>query len=161
MGDERVEYIPGIPSIRLADIPSIAAMKDERLLRLTLSIFPNVSKAQYLLFTAIDEIEAEAIAALKQEFPFPIYTIGPAIPYMDLEGTPDDGDLKWLNSQAPNTVLYVALGSFLSVSSAQMDEIADGLRASGVKFLWAARGEAGRLQQRCGEGGRVVRGATN
>ena len=37
-----------------------------------------------------------------------------------------------------------------------MDEVADGLRASGVRFLWVARGEAERLQERCGEAGRVV-----
>lgn len=104
--------------------------------------------------------------ALNQEFPFPIYTFGPAIPYLNLEkvtslstNQSDDDQLyfDWLNSQPPSSVLYVSLGSFLSVSAEQMDEIADGLKASGVSFLWVARGEAKRLQQRCGEAaGRVV-----
>ncbi|CAL8160461.1 unnamed protein product [Prunus armeniaca] len=43
------------------------------------------------------------------------------------------------------------MGSFLSVSSAQMDEIAAGLRESGVRFIWVARGETGRLKEVCGD----------
>ncbi|MFX6573338.1 hypothetical protein ABTG52_10195, partial [Acinetobacter baumannii] len=133
-GDERVDYIPGIDSIRLADIPTIAHMKDQRLLRLALQIFPNVQKAQYLLMTSIFELEPQAVNALKLEFPFPVYTFGPAIPYSNIENattfstnqTEHISYFEWLNSQPPSSVLYVSLGSFLSVSSAQMDEIADG-----------------------------------
>ncbi|KAL1557481.1 7-deoxyloganetin glucosyltransferase [Salvia divinorum] len=163
-GDERIDYVPGIGSIRLADLPSIVSMKDQRLLGLALRVFANISKAQYLLFSSIYELESQAIEALKQEFSFPIYTFGPTIPYLNLEAltsfSTNESDhpnyLEWLDSQTPSSVLYVSLGSFLSVSHAQMDEIADGLRASGVRFLWVARGEAGRLQERCGEAGRVV-----
>ncbi|PIN26197.1 UDP-glucuronosyl and UDP-glucosyl transferase [Handroanthus impetiginosus] len=163
-GEERVDYIPGVSSIRLADIPSIAHMKDQRLLQLALRIFPSVPKAQYLLCSSIFELEPQVIEALKQEFSFPIYTFGPAIPYFNLENvtafTTNQNDhhhyFEWLKSQPPSSVLYVSLGSFLSVSSAQMDEIADGLRESGVRFLWVARGEATRLQEKCGDLGRVV-----
>ncbi|XP_051121976.1 UDP-glycosyltransferase 87A2-like [Andrographis paniculata] len=161
-GDERVSYVPGIPSIRLADLPSIAFMADQRLLRLTRSIFPNVSKAQFLLFTTIYGIESEVVDALQEEFPFPIYTFGPAcIPYSGLQTSAAADYLAWLDAQPPNSVLYVSLGSFLSVSSRQMDEIAGGLKDSGVRFLWVARGEAARLQAACGDGdvagrGRVV-----
>lgn len=163
-GAERVDYIPGVTSIRLADIPSIAHMKDQRLLDLTLRIFPMVRMAQYLLFTSISDLEPEVIYALKQEFAFPIYTFGPAIPYFNLEKATSystnqnehDNYFSWLNSQPSSSVLYVSLGSFLSVSSAQMDEIADGLRESGVKFLWVARGESERLKEKCGHLGRVV-----
>ncbi|KAH6803534.1 hypothetical protein C2S51_031781 [Perilla frutescens var. frutescens] len=164
IGDKRIDYIPGIDTIRLADIPSIAHMKDQRLLRLALRIFSNLPKAQYLLISSIYELESQALEALKQELPFPIYTFGPAIPYLNLEKVTSFSTKQsdhhhyfdWLNAQPPSSVLYVSLGSFLSVSSAQMDEIADGLRGSGVSFLWVARGEAERLQERCGEAGRVV-----
>ncbi|KAL0389862.1 UNVERIFIED_CONTAM: UDP-glycosyltransferase 87A1 [Sesamum calycinum] len=37
-----------------------------------------------------------------------------------------------------------------------MDEIAVGLRKSGVRFLWVARRELSRLQELCGEKGLVV-----
>ncbi|XP_047977826.1 UDP-glycosyltransferase 87A1-like [Salvia hispanica] len=165
-GEERIGYIEGIESIRLIDIPSIAYLKDQRLINLVRRIFHNLTKAQYLLISSIYELESQVMEALNQEFSFPIYTFGPAIPYLNLEkvtalstNKSDDDQLyfDWLNSQPPSSVLYVSLGSFLSVSAEQMDEIADGLRASGVSFLWVARGEAKRLQQRCGEAaGKVV-----
>ncbi|KAG8387288.1 hypothetical protein BUALT_Bualt02G0005800 [Buddleja alternifolia] len=162
-GEERLDYIPGIPSIRLVDIPSIAYIKDQGLIRVTLQNFPYVSKAQYLLITSVYELEPQVIEALKQEFSFPIYAFGPAIPYSNLEkatslSTNIQNDLyfEWLNSQPPSSVLYIAFGSFLSVSSAQMDEIAAGLHKSGVRFLWVARGEAERLQEKCGNAGKVV-----
>ncbi|KAL8463704.1 hypothetical protein ACS0TY_034378 [Phlomoides rotata] len=112
-----------------------------------------------------DLSESEVIETLKQEFPFPIYTFGPAIPYFKLEkvtsfstnqSSDDHHYFEWLNTQPPSSVLYVSLGSFLSVSNAQMDEMADGLCGSGVRFLWVARGEATRLQERCGDAGKVV-----
>ncbi|XP_057809116.1 UDP-glycosyltransferase 87A1-like [Salvia miltiorrhiza] len=160
-GEERIDYVPGIKSIRLIDIPSIAYMKDQRLITLVRRIFFNLTNAQYLLISSIYELEPQMMEALKQEFPFPIYTFGPAIPYLNLQNltsfsTNQSDYFAWLNSQPPSSVLYVSLGSFLSVSQAQMDEIADGLRASGVRFLWVARGEAKRLQERCGETGKVV-----
>lgn len=64
--------------------------------------------------------------------------------------------LGWLNSQPNGSVLYVSLGSFLSVSGPQMDEIAIGLHASGVRFLWVSRGDGTHLQEVSGDMGLVV-----
>ena len=47
--------------------------------------------------------------------------------------------MAWLDTQPVNSVLYVSLGSYLSVSSAQLDEIAVGLAQSNVRFLWVLR----------------------
>lgn len=92
------------------------------------------------------------------------YTIGPVIPYPELgcnsqEKTNSDNDLddiQWLDSQPVDFVLNISLGSFLSVSSAQMDEILAGLQMSGVRFLRVARGEASRLNQTCGDTGQIL-----
>lgn len=111
------------------------------------------------------ELEPEAIDSLKSSFPFPVYTIGPAIPYLELQQGHDHHHhqhhnldyLNWLDSQPPESVLYISLGSFLSVSNAQMDEIVSALNSSGIRFLWVARGEASRLNEKCGgEKGLVV-----
>lgn len=53
-------------------------------------------------------------------------------------------------------VFDISFGSFLSVSSAQMDEILAGLQMSGVQFLRVARGEASRLNQTCGDTGQIL-----
>ena len=71
------------------------------------------NKAQYLLFTTFHELEAEAIDTLKANFPIPVYPIGPAIPYLELEEksasitNADNGVnyLWWLDSQPPCLVL--------------------------------------------------------
>lgn len=92
------------------------------------------------------------------------YTIGPVIPYPELgcnsqEKTNSDNDpddIQWLDSQPVDFVLNISLGSFLSVSSAQMDEILAGLQMSGVRFLRVARGDASRLNQTCGDTGQIL-----
>ncbi|KAJ6345618.1 hypothetical protein OIU78_008305 [Salix suchowensis] len=99
----------------------------------------------------------------KAKLHLPIYLVGPAIPCFELKDsygvTTSSGSInyfQWLDSQAPSSVLYVSLGNFFSISSKQMDEIASGLRNSGVGYLWVARGEALRLKENCGEKGIVV-----
>lgn len=53
--------------------------------------------------------------------------------------------LQWLNTQAPDSVLYVAFGSARSVfTNTQLYELAEGLEASRQPFLWILKtpGEA-------------------
>ncbi|OMO82904.1 UDP-glucuronosyl/UDP-glucosyltransferase [Corchorus capsularis] len=160
-GDERVDYIPGVSSICLSDLDLPKA--NDHFLKQFLNCISMVRKANFLLFPSIYELENDAVDALKAEFPFPVYTIGPAIPYLELGNNPTSSHgenevnyLKWLDRQPRSSVLYVSLGSFLSVSSAQMDEIAAGLKNSGVRFLWVVRDETCRMKEACGDQGFVV-----
>ncbi|KAA8550622.1 hypothetical protein F0562_002306 [Nyssa sinensis] len=149
--DECVDFIPGISSIRIADLPSNLHQTRNG------GIVSLVSKARYLLFPSVYELESQAIDALKPKIPIPVFSFGPAVPYSKLKDTSNGPDyMKWLDSQPTSSVLYISLGSFLSVSSAQMDEIAAGLHLSGVRYLWVARGEASRLKEGCGGSGMVV-----
>ncbi|XP_075634763.1 UDP-glycosyltransferase 87A1-like [Castanea sativa] len=155
--EERVEYIPGISSTRRVDIPLDG--RNQEMTDWLLEIFSRVSKAQYLLFTAIYELESKAIDVLKEKFSFPVYAMGPTIHDFDLgENTnlSDNNYLHWLDCQPKSSVLYISMGSFLSVSCAQMDEIVAGLRDSGVRFLWVARDETYKLKEVCGNMGLIV-----
>uniref|UniRef100_A0A5B6YV74 Glycosyltransferase n=1 Tax=Davidia involucrata TaxID=16924 RepID=A0A5B6YV74_DAVIN len=49
--------------------------------------------------------------------------------------------LSWLDSNKPNSVLYVCFGSGSLFSTAQLFEIAMGLEASGQQFIWVVRKE--------------------
>ncbi|TKY56525.1 UDP-glycosyltransferase 87A1 [Spatholobus suberectus] len=164
-GGERVDYIPGISSMRLVDFPLIdGSCRSKKILQLCLKGFEWVSKAQYLLFASIYELEPRAIDALKAELSLPIYTIGPAIPYFSLENnhtlSTTNGTchsyMEWLDAQPIGSVLYISQGSSFSVSRAQIDEIAFTLRESGIRFLWVARSEASRLKEICGNMGLVL-----
>lgn len=166
-GGERVDYIPGISSTRLVDVPSPfidGSREQEQMLNRILKYKPWVPKAQCVLFTSIYELESHTFDALRAEFAFPISTIGPVIPYLELGSEDsslgiDRGNLnyiEWLDCQLRSSVLYISMGSFLSVSSTQITEIAAGLRDSGIKFLWVARGETCRLKEICGDIGLIV-----
>ncbi|GMN74759.1 hypothetical protein TIFTF001_052447 [Ficus carica] len=97
---------------------------------------------------------------MKAKFLFPVYTIGPSIPYFQLDQTSSASHnnnlpdyFKWLDSQPKESVLYVSFGSFLSVSSAQLDEIVAGLKNSGTRYLWVARGDTSKIVQEYGNWG--------
>ncbi|XP_016206103.2 UDP-glycosyltransferase 87A2 [Arachis ipaensis] len=48
--------------------------------------------------------------------------------------------MQWLDSQPKGSVLYISLGSYLSISKEQMEELVVGLCDSGVRFLMVYRG---------------------
>ncbi|XP_061365640.1 UDP-glycosyltransferase 87A1-like [Gastrolobium bilobum] len=165
-GDKRVNYIPGISPMRLADFPlNDGSYRCTRLLQYSMKGITWVHKAQYLLFTSIYELEPRAIDVLKAELSLPVYIIGPAIPYFSLEGNnpillstngTSHNYFEWLDAQPIASVLYISQGSFFSVSSSQIYEIAAALRESKVRFLWVARSEASRLKEICGNMGLVL-----
>jgi UDP:flavonoid glycosyltransferase YjiC (YdhE family) len=53
-------------------------------------------------------------------------------------------------------VLYVSFGSFVAMPPSQFEEIAMGLRDSGVRFFWVARDRAADLRHKCGGNGLAV-----
>ncbi|CAI8585902.1 unnamed protein product [Vicia faba] len=154
---EKTENISGISSLHMEGLLTVVHKTDDRAMQLALECIFSASKANYLLFTTVQELEAETIDTLKDIFSFPVYPIGPAIPYLELENTDHSHDyIKWLDSQPDGSVLYISLGSFLSVSNAQMDEIVEALNNTGIRYLYVARGEASRLKDKCGDKGMVI-----
>ncbi|XVF46190.1 hypothetical protein PTKIN_Ptkin03bG0007400 [Pterospermum kingtungense] len=162
-GIEIEEQNPGISPSQFADLQVILKGYTRQVIQLTLECLSWVPKANYLLFTSVYELEGQVINTLKEKISIPMYTIGPAIPYFELHDNSSDCNVQnvpnyqqWLDSHPPCSVLYVSLGSFLSVSNDQMDEIAAGLEDSGVPYLWVARGETCQLRNNCGGMGLIV-----
>ena len=162
-GNELVDYIPGISSIRLVDLPSSIVLRNQKMLNRILEAFSWVTKTQYLLFNSTYKLESQDIDVLKADLPMHIYTVGPTIPYFNLGKNYLESNnhnhlnhIEWLDCQPRSSVLYISMGSYLSFSSAQMDDIAAGLHDSGVRFLWVARGETCKLKEICGDMGLVV-----
>ncbi|KAI8574062.1 hypothetical protein RHMOL_Rhmol01G0325400 [Rhododendron molle] len=159
-GNELVNYIPGIPPTRIADLPTVFYGDALKLVHIPCEAVSRVPKAQYLLLTSIYELESQTIDAIKSAIPTPIYSIGPSIPYFrlgdnsSLSTDSQNGEssyVQWLDSQPKSSVLYISQGSFLSVSRTQMDEIIAGVDMSGVRFLWVTRGDASRIKGGCGD----------
>ncbi|XP_068337136.1 UDP-glycosyltransferase 87A1-like [Pyrus communis] len=161
-GDETIEYIPGVSTTSVADLPPAFFADHQNVFPKVLeAVSQAVEKAQYLLFTSVYELDPQVFEALKAKFAFPIYPIGPSIPYFELSKTlptnQNDIDyLHWLDSQPKKSVLYISMGSFRSVSKSQMDEIAAGVKSSCVRVFWVARGDASELRDCVGDLGLVV-----
>ncbi|XP_051148867.1 zeatin O-glucosyltransferase-like [Andrographis paniculata] len=61
--------------------------------------------------------------------------------------------LKWLDGQAPKSVVYVSFGTTVSLPEEQIAAVAAGLEESGLKFVWALRdADRGELEMDCGNG---------
>jgi hypothetical protein len=131
-GNKRVDYVPGISSTRLADIPFIDGNKQQILQGIQKNV-QWVAKAQYLLFTSTYEHESQTIDVLKAEFPFPVYAIGPTIPFFDLAenislASHDDSDLnylEWLDCQPRSSVLYEATSHFLVLKRMNLQPVCE------------------------------------
>lgn len=155
------EHVSGISSAQLADLRTVLRENDLRFLQLESECISSVPKADCLIVNTIQELEPEAINSLKTMFTFPIYSI--AFPYFKPETNHSvlniDHNLEylnWLDSKPAMSVLYISFGSFLSVSSAQLEEIASALNTSGTLYFWVVRGEASWLKEKCRHRGLVV-----
>jgi UDP:flavonoid glycosyltransferase YjiC (YdhE family) len=150
------QYIPGLHPLRSSDLNTVYTVKP---LKKILQSFPWVKKAHCLLFTSFYDLESNTIDSIKAQIPCPVYPIGPCVPYLELnDGINPDQDyyLTWLDKQPKKSALYISLGSFLSVSQSQLEELASGLVASQVKFLWVARDNTTRIQELVGKSGLIV-----
>jgi len=68
-----VEYIPGISSTRVVDLPTCVYGHGRDILHRGFEAIASVSKAQFLLFCSVYELESQAIDALKASISLPIY----------------------------------------------------------------------------------------
>ncbi|KAL5747112.1 hypothetical protein ACOSQ2_024409 [Xanthoceras sorbifolium] len=157
--DAIVDFIPGISPIRVADLPRFFLKTGQSIALDGWMLNLPLSKIQYLVSTSIYELESQVFDFLRAKFSFPIYPFGPLIPYFEFNNnkttaTPDY--IEWLDSQPTSSVLYIAMGSIVSISSAQMDEMVAGFKSSGARFLWVGRGNTSRLKDGCGDQGMVV-----
>ncbi|KAJ1267464.1 hypothetical protein BS78_07G058200 [Paspalum vaginatum] len=123
-----INWIPGMPPISLGD-------------------------AGALIINTFDALEPDVLAAFRAEYPR-IYTVGPLGSLLRRhQQDKDAGDdwtdltlwkhdtecLRWLDAQAPGSVVYANFGSLTVLTAAQLAEFAWGLAATGRPFLWVIR----------------------
>ncbi|MCO5570294.1 hypothetical protein L7F22_024012 [Adiantum nelumboides] len=98
--------------------------------------------AHGLVANSFEEIEG---SALKVNMGAPVYVVGPLVESLDKEvgasllAAEDDACLLWLDQQPCSSVLFIAFGSFVSISSTQFEELVAGLLSSQRRFLWVMR----------------------
>ncbi|CAN6274376.1 unnamed protein product [Urochloa humidicola] len=151
--DTAIDWIPGMPGIRLKDIPSFirTTNRDDVMLNFDGGEAQNARKARGVILNTYDALERGVVDALRREF-FPrVYTVGPLAAFanaarggeLDAIGgnlwKEDTTCLRWLDTQRPGSVVYVNFGSITVMTAAQLTEFAWGLVGCGRPFLWVIR----------------------
>ncbi|KAI8550357.1 hypothetical protein RHMOL_Rhmol06G0099500 [Rhododendron molle] len=150
--DTVIEGIPGMEGIRLKDFPSFVRTTDPNdfMTQFAMTVIDNVRKASAIIFNTLDELEHDVLEPLSSSFP-PMYTIGPL--HLLVNQIEDDSlnflgsnlwkedpkCLEWLDSNGPNSVVYVNFGSITVMTPNQLVEFAWGLANSNHAFLWIIR----------------------
>ncbi|XP_059451813.1 7-deoxyloganetin glucosyltransferase-like [Corylus avellana] len=150
--DTVIDWIPGMRNIRLRDLPNtfITTNPNDPFFKLTVEAVEIAPKASGIVIHTFDVLEQEVLDALSPMFPC-VYAIGPLQLLLNhLSKDPlksigynlwkeDTECLNWLNSKAPNSVIYVSFGSVIVMTPQQLAEIGWGLANSKFTFLWIIR----------------------
>ncbi|KAL3512976.1 hypothetical protein ACH5RR_025693 [Cinchona calisaya] len=80
---------------------------------------------------------------LQQRYKVPFFPIRPLHKMVAAASTSfleeDQSCISWLDKQAPNSMLYISLGSIAIIGEKKLTETAWGLANSGIPFLWVIR----------------------
>ncbi|XP_010535401.1 PREDICTED: UDP-glycosyltransferase 85A1-like isoform X2 [Tarenaya hassleriana] len=153
--DTEIEWIPSIRNIRVKDLPglfSTTKLEHDPILQFVLHAMDRVKLASAIVINTFHDLEHDVILSLQSLLP-PVYPVGPL--HLLVNRTIDNDSeirrlgsnlwkedtecLKWLDTKAPRSVIYVNFGSITVMSEKQLVEFAWGLAGSGKEFLWVIR----------------------
>ncbi|KAL4196252.1 hypothetical protein AMTRI_Chr04g245170 [Amborella trichopoda] len=151
--DTVVDWIPGMPNIRLRDLPSFIRTTNlnDLMLQYCKVECPAALRASALILNTFEDLDKPILDVMRERFPCPIYTIGPVVSFSRSESSDllksvsmslwkqEDACLEWLNDKEPKSVLYVSFGSVIVLTPYQLNEFAWGLASSQRPFLWVIR----------------------
>ncbi|KAL2541669.1 UDP-glycosyltransferase 76F1 [Abeliophyllum distichum] len=135
--------VPELPPLRVKDLPVINVPNEEMFYQIIAGIVEEARTSSGVIFNSFEELEQSAIAAVRQEFPAPIFPVGPFHQYFPVASSSlvqtDESSISWLDKQAPKSVIYVSFGSIAAVKENEFLEIAWGLANCKHTFLWVIR----------------------
>ncbi|XP_034201060.1 7-deoxyloganetin glucosyltransferase-like [Prunus dulcis] len=138
--------------IRLRDLPHnfMTTNPNDIFWNYCLEVMRRVDKASAVVLHTFDALEQDVLDALSSILPL-VYAIGPLqlllnqIPENPLNAMgyslwkEETQSLKWLDSKAPNSVVYVSFGSSAVITPEQLVEFGWGLANSKLPFFWVIR----------------------
>ncbi|MCO5597810.1 hypothetical protein L7F22_051894 [Adiantum nelumboides] len=144
--DRIIDFLPGLPTLRIADLPN-SFTAEEGIQSTTFTFFSSVYEhakmADRILVNTMYELETSVIKSLCKDDRLPLVPVGPLhmiTKAPNLSVSQQDNDcLSWLDRQQQSSVLYISLGSIVSLEESTIAELAHGLEASGERFLWVIR----------------------
>ncbi|KAM1155722.1 hypothetical protein ACFX13_027166 [Malus domestica] len=105
----------------------------------------SIQDCNFVTMRSCTEFESVAVSLLRKIYGKPVVPLGllppGSTPYQ--HGVANDrGDEKWevlrewLENKKPNSVVYIALGTEVTLSQELMHELAHGIEKSGLPFIW-------------------------
>ncbi|XP_019165287.1 PREDICTED: scopoletin glucosyltransferase-like [Ipomoea nil] len=102
-----------------------------------------------VIFNSFYELEPDFVEHYKNVLGRRAWSVGPLSLYnRDVEDKAERGKksaidehecLKWLDSKNPHSVVYICFGSVANFAPSQLHEMAMGIEASGLDFVWVIR----------------------
>ncbi|KAI3686082.1 hypothetical protein L1987_79752 [Smallanthus sonchifolius] len=151
--DTVIDCIPTMSGIRLKDIPPFVRViypGDEYMVQFLCLQLERAKRASAIIFNTFDELERDVLDSLASIYP-PCYGIGPlhlveknyvnkSLASVKSNLWKEEPEcLKWLDSQAPSSVIYVNFGSITVMTPQQLVEFCWGLAKCNYSFLWIIR----------------------
>ncbi|KAM1186271.1 hypothetical protein PS2_015156 [Malus domestica] len=174
--DRGLVNMPGLPPLALSELPSFLSQPESEThspyLLVILEKFSKLEENDWVFCNSFQELETELLDEMLGLWP--LVMVGPMVPsaYLDQQMEGDiaygaslwepkaDQCMKWLEEKALKSVVYVSFGSMAEIAAKQVEEIAWGLKASGLNFLWVVKGPEGKLPdeflESVGQAGLVV-----
>ncbi|KAM1047168.1 hypothetical protein ACFX1X_026826 [Malus domestica] len=105
----------------------------------------TIQDCNFVTMRSCTEFESDAVSLLRKIYGKPVVPLGllPPVSAPQQHGVADDrGDETWevlrgwLENKKPNSVVYIALGTEVTLSQELMHELAHGMEKSGLPFIW-------------------------
>lgn len=144
--DELLEFVPGLSKVRVSDLPDGIVMGNigSCFSKMLYQMAKALPRAAAVCVSTCAELNSASLNDLKSKLPN-VLCLGPLSLIMPPPKTPDTNNcLAWLDKQQEEAhnnavVVYVSFGSIAIPSPNEIAALAEGLEASGVKFLWSLR----------------------
>ncbi|KAL6977394.1 hypothetical protein U1Q18_026193 [Sarracenia purpurea var. burkii] len=146
-GDQLESPVVELPPLKVKDLnlSTITTRDPEDLHKLLGGMVREIKASSGLIFNTSEELEHPALITARQDFPVPIFPLGPF--HKRVSGissttsllVQDTSSISWLDTQAPKSVLYVSFGSIAAMEAEEFLEMAWGLANSNLPFLWVVR----------------------
>ncbi|KAM1805219.1 hypothetical protein ACFX12_030996 [Malus domestica] len=140
------EPVLELPPFKVKDLPVLKTKDPQKYYEAVSGLKKAVEASCGIIFNTFEDLEGNSLATIRQEFNTPIFPIGPlhkCFPGNTSSSSnllsQDQSCIPWLNTQAPQSVIYVSFGSIAAINETLFLEIAWGLVNSNQPFLWVVR----------------------
>ena len=98
-----------------------------------------VEGCRFVATRSCAELEADSLSLLQNLYQKPVIPVGLLPAEGNLRDESWDSLRQWLDEKTQNSVLYIALGTELTLSQDQMKELASGIDKSSLPFVWVVK----------------------